>query len=198
MAIEAVIGVVTTAGGGLWAAWVKAIKPYLRSQKIKQAERDKKLTEIRDELKYNGGTSLKDMVLKIDTKTSRMELRLDGLEDNQKLAMNLQGLAFWESNDAGECTYVSPGLCKIMGRSESEIIGSGWLGWLHPDDKNRISEAWEYSIRNKSAFDEIYTFKRADGKWQKVWGVAFPRISRSHTFEGILGKLVAIEEPTKN
>lgn len=109
--------------------------------------------------------------------------------------MNLQGLAFWESNDIGECTYVSPGLCKVMGRSESEIMGTAWLGWLHPVDKTRITEAWEYSIKNKSAFDEIYTFKRADNKWQKVWGVAFPRISRSHTFEGILGKLVALDEP---
>lgn len=66
--IAETIGIITTGGGGIWAAWVKVFRPYWKLQKKKSEERDKKLTEIRDELRYNGGSSLKDMVFQISKK----------------------------------------------------------------------------------------------------------------------------------
>lgn len=198
MAIEATLGIISAGGGIVWASWTKGIKPYIRNQKKKVRERDEKLTEIRDELRYNGGSSLKDMVFKISKKTDAIETRLDSIEENQKLSMNLQGIAFWISDEYGNCTYASPALCKVMGRSEQEIMGSNWMGWIHHDDKERVVEAWRFSIEHKAPFDEIYSYKKADGKYQKVWGTAFPRASKNNAIGGLLGKLVAVEEPTKN
>lgn len=103
--------------------------------------------------------------------------------------MNIQKVAFWESDENGHCTYASPALCKIMGRSESEIMFSNWTSWLHPDDKERVVSSWQVSVREKASFDEQYRFKKADGSWVKVWGFAFPM------HKGKLGKLFQMEEP---
>ena len=106
--------------------------------------------------------------------------------------MNLQGIAYWISNEKGECIYASPGLCKVMGRSESEIKGNNWSGWLVPEDKHRIIEAWTFAIDNKTAFDEVYSFKRSDGSIVKVWAQSFPQVKKNNQLGGILGKLVEL------
>lgn len=192
--VEAILGIIGGAGSIGWGVWKKGIQPVIKKEKKKKEEFYRKMDEMHTELRFNGGSSLKDAVFNIRDKVTVIEDRLDGIEDNQKLSMNLQGIAFWVSDENGECTYASPGLCKVMGRSESEIMGSNWMGWLHPDDKEKIVHAWEFAIKNKAPFDEIYSFKKANGKWQKVWGQAFPKIAKNNTFGGILGKLVAIEE----
>lgn len=192
--VEAILGIIGGAGSIGWGIWKKGIQPVLKKEKKKKEEFYRKMDEMHAELKFNGGTTLKDVVFEIKGKVNNIENRMDDFDQNQKLAMNLQGIAFWVSDEKGECTYASPGLCKVMGRSESEILGSTWMGWLHPDDKDRIVKAWSFAIENKTPFDEIYTFKKANGKWQKVWGQAFPKIAKNNVFGGILGKLVAMEE----
>lgn len=192
--IAEAIGIITTGGGGVWAAWVKVLRPYMKSQKKKSDERDAKIDKIANELIYGNGTTLKQVIFKIDDKISKVETRLDGLEENQRLSMNLQGIAYWVSGDSGECIYASPALCKLFSRPESQILGNNWMAWLHPEDKDHLVDAWKFSTENQSAFDEIYRIKKSDGKYIKVWGVAFPK-AKKNNFGGTLGKLTAIEEP---
>ena len=193
MDLKATLGIIGTLGAGAWWAWVKLVKPVVIANKRKKEEFYNKMNEMHHELKFNGGTSLKDVVFKIDEKVNKIEIRLDDIDQNTKLSMNLQGIAFWISDEQGECTYASPGLCKVMGRSESEIKGNGWMGWLHPDDKQKVVDAWNFCVETHSPFDEVYRVKKSNGKWAKVWGQAFPKI-RSSVFGGVLGKLVEIEE----
>lgn len=197
MAIELITGgvglVVSVAG-----AWTKIVRPYMRKEKAKKQEYYNKLNEIHQELKFNGGSSIKDVIFEVKNKVESIETRLDGIEENQKLAMNLQGISYWISDNEGNFIYASPALCKLMGRSESEILGNNWMAWIHGNDKDRTVEAWNFSVENKSAFDEIFTIRKPGNDWIKVWAVAFPKVSKSNAFGGVLGKLVAVEEPTKN
>ena len=193
MDIKATLGIIGTVGAGAWWAWTKLIKPAIIAEKKKKKEFYEKMNEMHQELKFNGGSSLKDVVFKIDEKVNNIEIRLDDIDQNTKLAMNLQGISFWISDESGECIYASPGLCKVMGRSESEIRGNGWMAWLHPEDKEKVVAAWKFTVDNHSPFDETYRLKKSNGKWVKVWAQAFPKI-KSTVFGGVLGKLIEIEE----
>lgn len=194
MDLTAIFGVIGSVGGGAWWGWSKVVKPIIRKNKLKQKELLDKINEIHADTKYNGGHSNKDMVTKILDKVEKIEIRLEDIDQNTKLAMNLQGISFWVSDDKGECIYASPGLCKVMGRSESEIKGNGWMGWLHPEDKEKVVDAWKFTVETHSPFDEIYRMKKSNGKWVKVWAQAFPKIKKDNVFGGVLGKLVEIEE----
>lgn len=192
MAIEATLGIIGSGGGICWSVYRYGLKPILKKERDKKDEWIKKIGEIRDELKFNGGSSLKDVVYLVKESVVKIECRLDSIEENQKLSMNLQGIAYWISGDDGGCIYASPGLCKLFGRPEAQILGNNWTSWIHPEDKNHLVESWKFSTENQSAFDEIYRVKTSDGDYIKVWGVAFPAAKKNH-FGGTLGKLVKIE-----
>ena len=193
MALETVATIEVT-GKGIGWLWNNVIKPRLYKSKLERQEILNKIKDIHSEVKYNGSTSLKDAILRIENQVYTIDTKLNGIQENQHLAMNLQGIAFWVSNEKGECEYVSTNLCKLLGRNESELLGNAWLAWVVQEDKERIFESWKFSVENKSAFDEYYTFRKSDGKKQKVWGLAFhKKIAGIHS--GTMGKLEALGDP---
>jgi len=198
MDLTATIGIISGIGGIGWAVWTKGVNPLIKREKERKAIDRMKLADIHAELRFNGGGSIKDAIFDLKNTTKNIEFRLDGIEENQKMSMNLQNISYWVSDTDGRCIYASPALCKLMGRSESEIIGNNWMALLHKDDKDRVVEAWEFSVENKTPFDEIYTIKTGNNEWVKVWGVAFHKNVSTSTLGGTLGKLTPIEAPVKN
>lgn len=179
-----------TGKGFVWF-WNNVIVAKLTRSKRERQELLDKINAIHSEVTFNGGGSIKDAIWELKKNVSVIDTKLNGIQENQHVAMNLQGIAFWISSANGECEYVSTNLCKLVGRSESEMLGNGWLAWVIPQDRERIHEAWAFSVENKSAFDEFYTFKKADGTLQKVWGLAFhKKINGVH--HGTMGKIEAI------
>ena len=194
--ITAKISAISALMGSLVAFWVKVAKPYLNKRKDKKNELYVMINNIHNELKTNGGSSVKDAILRLETGQHKIIARLDGIDESQKISLNLQGTAFWISDEDGGCSYASPGLCKITGHSESDILGNKWIGWVIPAERERLFEAWLFSVENRTVFDEIYTFKRSDGLYQKVWGLCFHKtVNDNHA--GSLGKIDAIGEPFK-
>lgn len=194
MVVESVT--LETTGKGISWLWNNIIKPRLQKSKMERQEMLSKINAIHNEIKFNGGSSIKDAIWDLKKSVAVIDTKLNGIQQDQHLAMNLQGISFWISDENGECVYASTNLCKLLGRNESEILGNGWVAWIIPDDRDRIFRAWEFSVENKSAFDEYYTFKKSDGKYQKIWGLAFhKKIAGIHA--GTMGKLEALGEPFK-
>lgn len=175
-----------TALGGGFAFLVKQyIIPVVKKRNEERKSLAEKINKIHYEMTSNGGGSIKDAI-------NRIEWRLGDIESTQKVAMNVQGVAFWISDEEGLCTYASPHLCKIMGRSEDEIKGNGWASWLIAEDRERVFDAWRFSVENRSAFDEYYTYRKSDGTLQKVHGLAFHKnVAGKHA--GTFGRLEKIE-----
>ena len=201
MALETVAIIETTGKGFSWL-WKTLIIPQLNKGKRERREIldkiiaiDNKVGVIHKEVSYNGQSSLKDAVLRIENRMDLIDTRLYGIQQEQHVSMNLQGIAFWISNPDGDCVEASINLCKLLGRNETEIMGNAWMAWIIPEDKERVFDAWDFSVKHKSAFDEEYTFKKGDGKKQKVWGLAFhKKVGNIHA--GTMGKLEAIGEPS--
>lgn len=194
--IKESLAVLTPIIVGGWAIWVKIIRPEVRKQKKQREEYYNKLDYVHKEMIADGNGSMKSSINYLKAGFVRVETRLDEIEGNQKVYMNLQGIAYWISNEHGDCTYASPGLCKITQRSESELMSRNWMSWIHSNDKDRIIAAWKFSIEEQTAFDEIYIMKRPGGEYIKVWAVAFPKIN-SANLGGKLGRMTIIEENVK-
>ena len=176
-----VIGVIT-------AIWNKIILPKLRVRSKRNSEVYLMVNNIHKELKFNDGGSIKDAIWDLKKGQDGIFTRLDNIDQTQLVSMNISGVAHWRSNEKGECTYASPTLCKLMGRSESDILINNWVGCLIPEDKERVFSAWKFSVENKTTFDEIYTVKKSDGKLQRVHGLAFhTSVNTQHT--GTIGRL---------
>lgn len=52
------------------------------------------------------------------------------------------------------------------GQTAEEIAGWGWLGSVHPDDRERVSELWQYAVVTCCPFEAEYRLRRYDGIYQ--------------------------------
>ncbi len=56
----------------------------------------------------------------------------------------------WTANPLGLYDFVSPQWLAATGRRLFELLGSGWLQAVHADDRQRVSEQWQYAVRHPS------------------------------------------------
>lgn len=74
----------------------------------------------------------------------------------------------------GACDYVSRQWVAFTGRPATDSYGDGWLGVLHPDDRERAFAAWRAAVEGKGEYALEYRVRRHDGQyeWFKVRGSA--------------------------
>lgn len=72
----------------------------------------------------------------------------------------------WSTNAAGEVIEDMPLWRAFTGQSLDQVLGSGWLQSVHPDDRQRTKEVWERACRDRSLYDIEYRIKRHDGEYR--------------------------------
>lgn len=104
--------------------------------------------------------------------TERNEAEQALLESEQKyrtLISNIPDIT-WTSDSEGNTTFVSSNIEKICGYTSREICEKGdnlWLGISHPDDLQRLKQAYVALFEKNVPFDAEYRIKRKDGQW--IW-----------------------------
>jgi PAS domain S-box-containing protein len=72
----------------------------------------------------------------------------------------------WVTTPAGEIAEDSPEWRWITGQSVEEYLGKGWLDVVHPDDRDRVEQNWQDSIRSGKAFDSRYRIRTKSGGYR--------------------------------
>lgn len=136
------------------------------------------VTEIKLQLRTNGGTSLKDAVNRIEKKLGEVREDVSILKGRESARMYLDAQPTFECDSNGYSTALNKSLLDILGLEIDEAIGYGWLKAVKPIDQDRIQKEWESSVRNGREFNSYYTFvNQKTHKETKVHGRA--RIERS-------------------
>lgn len=79
----------------------------------------------------------------------------------------------WRATPEGELSFVGSHWEKVSGQKIEEILGSGWLSALHPDDREKTIEIWKNSLANKKIYEtefRVFTTNR-EYRWFAVRGV---------------------------
>jgi len=79
----------------------------------------------------------------------------------------------WVGNTEGLLTFVDPRLYPLLGMSESEEQGNGWLERIHPDEREKAIDTWKRSLEFASEFRIEYRLQGNDGVYR--WFVARAR-----------------------
>ena len=198
-----IIGSIVTIAGGLiglgklvkylWLQYNKKKQAKLEKQKIEALQYSTlidalgKLSidvkQVKDKVFPNGGSSIFDGITRLEKNVAEINSKIDSLEDTQKISLNMQKVAFWISEKDGLFDYVSPALCRLLKRTESELLGNNWISCLIKTDVDRIGDAWEAAIQEKRTFDEIFAF--IDGNEPsdtiRVHGLAFHKIDKTNS-----------------
>lgn len=182
-----IIAILIGLGAILKAIHTYIFKPIMEKIKKKKT-RDEKLdaiidtvAEIKNQFFKNGGSTIKDQL-------NRMEIRQLFNDQTSKLTVDALGVGLWQSNELGLRTDNSPSLCKILGRSESELRGNNWKSWIHPDDRDRVINEWMRCVASQSEFSVTYKFITRDNNIINLESHASPVIDNIRDrFVGFIG-----------
>lgn len=104
------------------------------------------------EFSPNSGKSIKDQINRIDDATRLAELR------SKLIASNLlTSTGVYECNVHGDCTWANNAFCDMLGLSQEEVLGSGWLAGIKAADRIKVWEVWQQSIAQDIPYECLYT-----------------------------------------
>lgn len=107
-----------------------------------------------------------------------------------QLAENIPEVFWMRNTSERHALYVSPAFESIWGESPSVVEESvdGWLGSIHPEDRNRVRETFERTTVSGEPWELRYRIIRKDGEIRWIHDRAFPiedDIGEVHRFAGV-------------
>ncbi len=83
----------------------------------------------------------------------------------------------------GEVDYYNPQWVEYTGLTYKQIMGWGWVQFVHPDDVDENVRAWKYSLKTGEPFEMEHRFRGKDGTYH--W-----HFSRAHAMRNEQGKII--------
>lgn len=101
--------------------------------------------------------------------------------------MNKFGLGYFRADLAGQTIEVGDVACKMLGYSEAELMGLNWFGKILSEDKSRVMDEFEDSVKYKADFETTYNIYCSDLSVKKI------HVHAKHTGLGYFGILTEIK-----
>jgi diguanylate cyclase (GGDEF)-like protein/PAS domain S-box-containing protein len=102
------------------------------------------------------------------------------LTQYRALIERLPAVTYLDDLETGETHFVSPQIIELFGITPEEWIASpdAWLGPVHPDDRDRVSEEFLASMEAKAPFRAEYRVVSPDGvvRWVLDHTVILPQV----------------------
>lgn len=137
---------------------------------------DSKLDLILNELKPNGGASLKDQL-------NRLEAHVSISEAQRRLIMDSSPYGILVSDTKGNCTWFNETLKAKLNASDDDLLGDNWINAVHPSDRKKVLEEWENAVEGNRTFNLFYKMIDLDTEAPiNVHGIATP----AKNFDGSL------------
>jgi PAS domain S-box-containing protein len=79
-----------------------------------------------------------------------------------------------QTDEQGNCWYANRRFCELVGRTEDEVRGTGWIEALDRHDHSGVLDGWTHVLATGRAFDSEFLVDRPDGTAVHVRATAGP------------------------
>ncbi len=100
----------------------------------------------------------------------------------------------WRANADGEGFLVSPRWRELTGQSEAEITNFGWVGALHPKDRERSERLWREAMAHKRLYENEFQVRARDLSYRHFHVQAVPIIAPDGAVHEWIGAAVDITQ----
>jgi len=107
-----------------------------------------------------------------DQKQSAAALRTS--EERYRTLIEATAAIVWDSPGSGEFDSDQPGWTAFTGQTLDQHRGWGWLDAIHPDDREKSSEAWAAAVKNGRLYLMEQRVRRTDGEYRHMSVRAVP------------------------
>jgi len=143
----------------------------------------------------NGGTVL--YVMHDISERRKTETVLKESEEKFQQLVNLSPGGIYQTDTQGDCVYANEKWLKMAGLSFNEAKGQGWINGIHPDDREKVGQAWYKMIESEGRWGFEYRFQNSSGKITWVYGLATLIKNANDATTGYLGINIDITEQKK-
>jgi PAS domain S-box-containing protein len=100
----------------------------------------------------------------------------------------------WITNAGGEIVVDQPAWREFTGQSEEAIKGWGWIEAVHPDDRERASQAWIKAVEAKIPYENEFRVRKYDGSYPLFLARAIPVLEADGSIREWVGTCADITE----
>lgn len=99
----------------------------------------------------------------------------------------------WTTSPTGENTFINRQCAAFLGTSR-ESLGSAWLDYVHPEDRERALQTFRASLTIGSPYQDEFRVRRFDGayRWTVLQGL--PQNAPDGKFAGYAGSLTDVTD----
>jgi PAS domain S-box-containing protein len=90
----------------------------------------------------------------------------------------------WTARADGKIDWFNDQVYAYTGADRDQLLGGGWLAFLHPDDVSAAHEGWTRAIHQREVFEGEFRMRDSAGRYQ--W-----HLSRAVPLKGALGEITA-------
>jgi PAS domain S-box-containing protein len=90
--------------------------------------------------------------------------------------VQLPPVAIFQTDQDGQNVYVNTHWMELTGLTPEQGRGQGWRAAIHPEDLDRVSEAFRHAAQTGTDFNAEYRYRRPDGT--VVWVIASAKLLR--------------------
>jgi PAS domain S-box-containing protein len=76
----------------------------------------------------------------------------------------------WTAKPSGDLDYVNQVVCNDFGKNEKNIVGTGWQGFIHPDDRDESLMKWAEALASGNEYSVEFRLLFHDGSY--IWHLA--------------------------
>ncbi|MDZ7960956.1 MAG: PAS domain S-box protein [Aulosira sp. DedQUE10] len=119
--------------------------------------------------------SLQAINLQLSSEISERQIIEEQLLDSEQRYQTMATISpvgIFRTDATGNSLYVNERWCKMTGMTPEQASGMGWLGAIHPEDRQRVYKEWSQCVAQNLAFRSEYRYQRADGTEIWVFGQA--------------------------
>lgn len=118
------------------------------------------------------------------------------LESEQKFRLLADSMPqqIWIADAKGTLNYFNKAVFKYTGSDLEELLDTGWLDIIHPEDRDENMRLWTESVKTGKDFILEHRFRRHDGSYHWILSKATPQRDEHGTIQRWVGASTDIQE----
>ncbi|QLE57072.1 PAS domain-containing protein [Nostoc sp. TCL26-01] len=108
------------------------------------------------------------------TQRKQVEAALRESEERYRYLSNGIPQLVWIKNRHGECEYVNQQWCEYTGLTLEEALGFGWQKIVHPDDLEKVMQAWTQVFQTGEIYEQELRCQKHDRIYRWYLARAIP------------------------